>query len=575
MFFTVVFIIYGAIVIRYGRCKIKELVIWHPKNTAVELSGFVISGGMIYTTSELTESAHIISTRFPVACHDPLFTLSKKSGQQITYSTMNKYQRRLYLKWLAGNRSDAKIGIEYVFLFFYGLEWRFFEIDNNMDFLLEKEDIIQELQRLAAVYDHDDSFRKQVKKLLSFNALCSYGGIGISKEEFEKYNYPPTTDLNDIPSTIENDTLSQVRELFTVEDETPIDLKILLGSAIGSHMPIPAILALLWVKTSKDYRIYFGATVRRYEDKFNKLFVQRYYAKYGAGIVVDKKPGTELYLRYELATPGGRCFIKRVGTAVDIRYYSYCLVILQEIVNEATNLLEISYATIWHPMGSAVDIQNIRIPGGMIYTKSKNSNLRCVIATNLPISDYSSKIKPSKLSYWPSYSTGTSKEQRRAYLTWLANGRCEPVDDIGYVFLFFYGLEQRYFEILVNDSPEKEMEQIKNEVRRLLEIYGQDSSFRMYANQFLNYMEANVVPNEDIDLSKFEKYTYFNRETHETPIDLKITLGNLIYRGKPIPVTMALAWLKNPGGYAATFRTPARRCEKEFNELFIQKYQEK
>jgi hypothetical protein len=374
---------------------------------------------------------------------------------------------------------------------------------------------------------------------------------------------------------MDNSILCRLDRFFTEENKTPVGLKILLGSAIDSHRPIPAKLALQWVKNSRDYNIYFGAIARRYEDKFDELFMQKYCIKYAKGIVIDRKPGTELYLRYELASPGGKCFLKRIAGVVDIRHYNYCLVILQEIVSETTNLLEIRCTVTWHPKGEMVEIQGIKIPDGMVYTKSGVSNLRCVISTTLPISDSEGPNGPKKLDYWPSYSTGTNREQRKTYLTWLANGRDKPVNDIGYVFLFFYGLEQRYFEILENEDSEIEVEQIRDETKKLLKVYGHDSSLRMYANKFLNYIETHMPLKEEIDESELEKYIYFSSEIHETPTDLKMAIGSLICRGKPLSATIALAWLKNSEDYAAIFKTPARRCEIEFNELFGMKYREK
>ena len=46
------------------------------------------------------------------------------------------------------------------------------------------------------------------------------------------------------------------------------------------------------------------------------------------------------------------------------------------------------------------------------------------------------------LSYWPAYASIPSAS-RAAYLGWLADGRRFPAAPIGYVFLFFYGLERR------------------------------------------------------------------------------------------------------------------------------------
>ena len=45
------------------------------------------------------------------------------------------------------------------------------------------------------------------------------------------------------------------------------------------------------------------------------------------------------------------------------------------------------------------------------------------------------------MTYWPSYSE-ISSAARTAYVDWLASGR-RPGAHIGYVFLFFYGIERR------------------------------------------------------------------------------------------------------------------------------------
>ncbi len=54
----------------------------------------------------------------------------------------------------------------------------------------------------------------------------------------------------------------------------------------------------------------------------------------------------------------------------------------------------------------------------------------------------------AELPYWPSYHAATP-QQRSRYLDWLVGERCDPNIEIGYVFIYFYGLERR---ILVDDA---------------------------------------------------------------------------------------------------------------------------
>src|SRR3546814_12035174 len=96
------------------------------------------------------------------------------------------------------------------------------------------------------------------------------------------------------------------------------------------------------------------------------------------------------------------------------------------------------------------------------------------------------------MGYWPSYAEA-SPEERRAYLNWLSEGRSHPDCDIGYVFLFFYGLERRVIADSPNDpSARNDWPAIVVELRRLLAIYGEKSgSFNRYAGELLSWIELD------------------------------------------------------------------------------------
>jgi len=65
------------------------------------------------------------------------------------------------------------------------------------------------------------------------------------------------------------------------------------------------------------------------------------------------------------------------------------------------------------------------------------------------------------LGYWPRYENMTPG-QRGNYLSWLASGKQGQLDDIGYAFVYFYGLERRVF------IDGKDVDLIIPEVVRLL-----------------------------------------------------------------------------------------------------------
>ncbi len=101
---------------------------------------------------------------------------------------------------------------------------------------------------------------------------------------------------------------------------------------------------------------------------------------------------------------------------------------------------------VWIPFGEPVKINGIVIPCGGIYVGSQSATRTieepAVIDPNLAVSNQYVSQQQRLMGYLPSYRQ-ISSEARRAYLEWQSGGRSNPMADIGYVFLFFYGLEKR------------------------------------------------------------------------------------------------------------------------------------
>lgn len=173
-----------------------------------------------------------------------------------------------------------------------------------------------------------------------------------------------------------------------------------------------------------------------------------------------------------------------------------------------------------------------------------------------------------QMGYWPSYSE-ISTQARRSYLEWLANGKRDPSADIGFVFLYFYGLERRAVVDAINDpEAKKDWPRIATELRRLLAIYGDKSgSFRGYAGSLLNLVQISDHSNQ---LYK-EPVPEFPK-SYELPLYLKLALGQCAVDSVPVPAHLALAWVRlSPDTY---LRTPAVRCAEEFEKLFNEKYKQ-
>lgn len=227
----------------------------------------------------------------------------------------------------------------------------------------------------------------------------------------------------------------------------------------------------------------------------------------------------------------------------------------------------------WVPPGHEVALAGINLPGGMLYFGSPSGSSSYAHEPSLidpklalaNIGDYS----VSQMGYWPSYSR-ISSTARRAYLNWLASGRNDSAADIGFVFLYFYGLERRAVVESQQDSAAKaDLAVVAREVRRLLDIYGSKSgSFRGYASGLLDWIALIEQPNK-----LYAKAVPDLSSTYELPLYLRLALGQAAVDGVPIPAALALAWARLEPNIK--LRTAATRCATEFDQMFVQKYAER
>lgn len=229
-------------------------------------------------------------------------------------------------------------------------------------------------------------------------------------------------------------------------------------------------------------------------------------------------------------------------------------------------------AATWIPAGQSVEVAGTTVSGGLVYVGTSlkvpnGANDPCLIDPSKSVAargDYTER----QMGYWPSYSE-ISATARRAYLNWLAGGRKDPEADVGYVFIFFYGLERRaILDAAKDDAAKADWPVIADELRRLLGIYGDKSgSFRSYASSLLDWVSLAEHP-EQAYLRPVPSFP----KTYELPLYIRVALGQAAVDKAPVPAELALAWAKlDPTSY---LRTPATRCGEEFDKLFVRKYQE-
>ncbi|WP_405128502.1 TerB N-terminal domain-containing protein [Pseudoalteromonas sp. PB2-1] len=169
------------------------------------------------------------------------------------------------------------------------------------------------------------------------------------------------------------------------------------------------------------------------------------------------------------------------------------------------------------------------------------------------------------LGYWPTYAS-LSKGCRGAYLDWLASDRSNPNTPIGYVFIYFYGFERRVIENKSNNQiTDEEYIAIFEEVLRLNSVFNANRSFRGYSANFLELMALQRPTLLEDRLADIP-------ETNNA-LSFKVNLATTIANGNPVTAPLALEWLKNTFEYS--LKTPARRCEEEFSQLFQIRFSDK
>jgi tellurite resistance protein len=232
-------------------------------------------------------------------------------------------------------------------------------------------------------------------------------------------------------------------------------------------------------------------------------------------------------------------------------------------------------SNLWVPEGKDVKVHGYTIPGGMVYLGHVASNQAgsCVdpslIDPTLPVAD-NANCHDDLMGYWPSYSA-VSPQARAAYLQWLSTGKSDPEAEIGYVFLYFYGLERRLFSFSSLDpGTTPEVDTIRKEIERLAKIYGgSSSSFAGYSSSLLDYLEAKK---KELPTLNSVSAPPPPRRGYNPPLRLRIGLGVHAQASKPLPSDWAFCcYLSNS---PAAFDANLEEIGPLFYVLFSYLYKE-
>lgn len=219
----------------------------------------------------------------------------------------------------------------------------------------------------------------------------------------------------------------------------------------------------------------------------------------------------------------------------------------------------------WVPSSETASVAGRNI-GGMVYvgtppllnTYGYRDKCRAYIDPSLSVARSGADKAGEGMPYWPGYSD-ISPQCRAIYLDWLASGRNDASYNPGYMFLYFYGLERRFFV----DQSNEDAKDIIREVRRLQSLYPDNHSVRRYLGEFLD-----IAMLAETDLHAIEPI--FEKQSWELPFSLKYAIGARIDKGENLTAEWLLSWfICHP---ETNLRTPATRCRDEFVALFRMRF---
>jgi tellurite resistance protein len=289
---------------------------WVNSTETVDVKGVTVKGGLFYIGARLAtpsgqNESSLINPVLAVAQQGSCHGLD--SGYWSGYAELNATERRAYLNWLASGRNDPGCATGYVLLFLYGLERRVL-LDGDMNPSTKQEwpAIKSALRDLDTVYGETyGPLRGSITSLLDWMELDS--------PDSQLYNKP-------IPA-------------FQRGFELPAYIRLALGQCTLDRVPVPAALALAWVRLSPE--IFLRTAATRCADEFDKLFVERYHEVLRAGLLLPKNK-TKLKLSRRPSSPtfyGASPTPRTFGDTPDVTALTAPIRTLTEIAQNCTDEL--------------------------------------------------------------------------------------------------------------------------------------------------------------------------------------------------------------------------------------------
>lgn len=196
---------------------------------------------------------------------------------------------------------------------------------------------------------------------------------------------------------------------------------------------------------------------------------------------------------------------------------------------------------IWYGPGSTPKVGAHSILNGMVYVGQSSSQNEagagCVIDPSLAVAPPLGGNVSEQMGYWPSYQSITPSA-RGAYLQWLSSGKLNPDIGIGYVFLYFYGIERR----LLVDRPDADEETLLlAEVGRLRSIYSRNGSFDGYSRRLIEAVD--FLTQCRIGSSGDTYKPDLMKASGSMPLPLKVAIARKVVAGSLLDFEWAVAAL--------------------------------
>jgi hypothetical protein len=231
----------------------------------------------------------------------------------------------------------------------------------------------------------------------------------------------------------------------------------------------------------------------------------------------------------------------------------------------------------WVPPGQSARVAGCNIPGGLIYIGQQLPSAigtiePALINPVLPLGNAEPNRSGYDLDPAPSYHL-ISPDSRAAYLAWLAGGR-DPSDvPLGFVSLFFSGLERRVLVDAADDpAVRRELPAIAAEVRRLrAALVPANNSFNSRATAFLDVLDLLCAPRWRPGSSPPSgRPPAPHLDRWPVPMALRVAIAGFAVTSRPVPADWARSWAwYHPSLFP---RTPQTRCPQEFEQLFAVRY---